>query len=340
MAATTKDKPKPRLKNLDDLFKLNDGVNPLDISEPIIQTQPHDKRVIIFIVIDKLTPFKGHPFRLYEGERLDDMVASIRANGVLVPIIVRKIDAKLEILAGHNRVNAAKLVGLDKIPAIVFENLSDDDAMVYVIETNLIQRSFADMTHSEKAAVIALHHSKMFSQRKRDNIVEQINKLSNPHQYKENDDNGQVDQKLYSRDKTAKEYNLSSKTVARYLRINQLVPALKSRLDNDDFAFIPAVTLSYMKDTEQALIDDCLERNGFSIDMKKADLLRQFTDKGKLNAENVYKILSGQTTPKPNRTPTVKVNKTVYARYFKPNQPAKEVQEIVEKALAMYFEQQ
>ena len=61
---------------------------------------------------------------------------------------------------------------------------------------------------------------------------------------------------------------------------------------------------------------------------------------GKRNGESVYKILMGETAPKPNRTPTVKVDKAVYARYFKPNQPAKEVQDIVEKALEMYFTQQ
>ena len=160
MAATTK--PKPRLKNLDELFDLNGGVNPLEQTIPIMDTQPVSRRVVISLSVGELIPFKGHPFRLYEGERLDDMVESIKANGVLVPIIVRKVGAAFEILAGHNRVNAVKLAGLNEVPAIVLENISDEDALVYVIETNLIQRSFADMTHSEKAAVIALHHSKIW----------------------------------------------------------------------------------------------------------------------------------------------------------------------------------
>ena len=104
MSELVKEKPKkPSLKNLDDLFNLNSGVNPLEQSVPIIETQPHSKRTITLEAIEKLKPFPGHPFRLYEGERLDDMVASIRANGVLIPIIVRKIDIMLEILAGHNR---------------------------------------------------------------------------------------------------------------------------------------------------------------------------------------------------------------------------------------------
>ncbi|MCL2773624.1 MAG: ParB N-terminal domain-containing protein [Oscillospiraceae bacterium] len=338
MAATNKDKPKPRLKNLDDLFQLNNGVNPLDVSVPVIEPQLINKRIITTLAIDKLTPFKGHPFRLYEGERLDDMVASIKANGVLVPIIVRKVDSTLEILAGHNRVNAAKLAGFDEIPAIVYENISDEDAIIYVIETNLIQRSFTDMTHTEKAAVIALHHSKMFSQGKRNDILEQIEMLESPHEYKENETSSQLGTKLRTDEKIGESYSLSRNTIARYLRLQYLIPALKSQLDNGDISFLPAVTLSFLKEAEQELVDDCMGRNGLSVDMKKADLLRQFSEKGKLNGESVYRILSGETTPKPNRTPIVKIDKAVYARYFKPNQPAKEVQETVEKALEMYFQ--
>ena len=336
MATNFKDKAKPRLKNLDDLFNLNDGKNPLD--EPVMQL--HHRRAVISIAIKELAPFKGHPFRLYDSERLDDMVASIKANGVLVPIIARRIEAILEILAGHNRVNAAKLAGFDEVPTIILDNVSDEDAMVYIIETNLIQRSFADMTHTEKAAVIALHHSKMFSQGKRNDIIEQLKMLENPYECREKATFGQVDQKLYSRETIAKEYNLSSKTVARYLRIQQLIPELKTLLDDGNLAFLTAVTLSFLKEGEQELIADCMERNNLSVDMKKADMLRQFSEKGKLNGESVYRVLTGETSPKPNRTPTVKVNKVVYAKYFKPNQPAKEVQSIVEKALEMYFEQQ
>jgi len=188
--------------------------------------------------------------------------------------------------------------------------------------------------------VIALHHSKMLSQGKRNDILEHIKMLENPHEYKENDTIGQVGQKMYSRETIAKEYNLASKTVARYLRVNQLIPVLKPLLDNGGIPFIAAVELSFLKETEQELVTDYLERDGAKIDMKKADLLRQYSHKDKLNGESVRRILSGEATPKPKRTPTIKVDKALYAKYFKPNQSAKEVQGIVEKALEMYFGQQ
>ncbi len=330
---------KPYLKNLDDLFNLNNNENPLEQSIPILETQPASRREVSTIGIDKLTPFNGHPFRLYEGERLDDMVSSIKANGVLVPVIARVTANGLEILAGHNRVHAARLAGLNDVPAIVLENISDEDAMAYVIETNLIQRSFADMTHTEKAAVIALHHSKMFSQGKRNDILEQIKMLENPHEYGADETCAQVAHKLKSREKVAMEYGLSKDTVARYLRVNRLIPALKTELDDGIIAFMSAVALSYLKEAEQELVAGCIERNQLAVDIKKAEALRLLSEKGKINGESVYRVLSGEATPKPNRTPTVKINKTVYAKYFKPTQPAKEIQSIVEAALEKYFEQ-
>ena len=340
MAANNLDKAKPRLKNLDDLFNLNDGVNPLEETVSLIETQPHHKRAVMFIAIEKLKPFSGHPFRLYEGERLDDMVASIRANGVLVPIIVRRVESVLEILAGHNRVNAAKLAGLEDVPAITLENVSDEDAMVYVIETNLIQRSFADMTHTEKAAVIALHHSKMFSQGKRNDILEQIKMLENPHEYRDDATFPPVGERIHSVKKVGEMYSLSKNTVSRYIRIQHLIPTLRSFLDDESLAFRSAVEISFLKESEQELVADCIIHRGLTVDMKKADMLRQYSSKGKLNAESVYKILSGDANPKPNRTPTVKIDKAVYAKYFKQNQSAKEVQGIIEKTLAMFFDSQ
>ena len=135
-------------------------------------------------------------------------------------------------------------------------------------------------------------------------------------------------------------YSLSSRTVSRYLRLHHLNPALKTLLDKGDFAISSAVTLSYLKEAEQKYLADCMERNNLSVDMKKADTLRKYSEKGKLDRDIINRILSGTVLHKPNRTPTVKVRGEVYAKYFKPNQPVKEVQDIVERALKLYFENQ
>lgn len=95
--------------------------------------------------IDSIKPFQDHPFHLYEGERLEDMVQSIKDHGVLNPVIVRTTEDDYEMLSGHNRQNAVRLAGFTEIPAIVKNDLPDTDAYVYVIETNLMQRSFSDL---------------------------------------------------------------------------------------------------------------------------------------------------------------------------------------------------
>lgn len=117
-------------------------------------------RGVQMVPVKSIQPFHDHPFHLYEGERLEDMIASVKEHGVLNPVIVQKLDTGYEMLSGHNRWNAAKLAGIKEIPAIVKTGLSEEEAYVYVIETNLMQRSFSDLAISEKAAVLKARYEK------------------------------------------------------------------------------------------------------------------------------------------------------------------------------------
>ena len=94
------------------------------------------KNAVRSIDIDKLIPYKNHCFKLYEGERLDDMVRSVQQYGIMVPIIVRNVPNSdtYEILSGHNRVNAAKIAGKKNVPTIIKENLPDEFAELYLVE--------------------------------------------------------------------------------------------------------------------------------------------------------------------------------------------------------------
>jgi ParB family chromosome partitioning protein len=92
------------------------------------------------------------------------MVRSIRDFGIIIPIIVRMKGEFYEILPGHNRANADKAAGLKKVPGIIKENLEDEEAMLIVTETNLMQRSFSDMLHSERATALSKHHKALSSQ--------------------------------------------------------------------------------------------------------------------------------------------------------------------------------
>ena len=359
-------KPKSRLKYLEDLYNPESDVQPeenapasvdsaLDkiLNRAAAQVNPiggsltNSSRItkhqllsfVRNVNLAELQPFNGHPFHEYEGERLQDMVESVRSHGILVPIIVRQNESGLEILAGHNRVKAAKIAGLSTIPAVILEDISDEEAWFYAVETNLMQRSFTDLTHSEKAAVIAVQHSKLFSPGKRNDILNELVKLEKPHDINGKQTAPQVGERLRSDQLVAEMYSLSKNTVARYLRVNKLTPELKNRLDNGSIPFMPAVTLSFLKLDEQVSLDECLTEANLSVNLKSSDLLRQYSEKGILTNENIILILKGEIgrRVKPNRTPTVKISKAVYAKYFKPEQTAKEVQDIVRKALEVYF---
>ena len=289
--------------------------------------------------LDKLQPFKQHPFKLYDNERLADMADSIKSNGVIVPIIVRPIDDfTYEILSGHNRAEAAKAAGLDTIPAIVREGLTDDEAMLVVTETNLLQRSFSDLLHSERAVTLSMHHEALKKQGKRTDLIEDIENMVNISSIAASETYSQVANKSKSISKIGKTYDLSKDTVARYLRINKLIQAHKNRLDNGEISFIPAVILSYLTSEQQQIVDDILCASHYKVDMKKAETLRTTTEKKPLTHEDVEQILAGnkRSTSK-QRIPAFKIKPKILAKYFKPDDKSDEIEEVIIKALELYY---
>lgn len=281
------------------------------------------------IAIDAIVPFHDHPFHLYEGERLQDMVESIKAHGILNPVIVRKIERGYEMLAGHNRLNAAKIAGLTEVPAIVKENLSDEDAYVYVIETNMLQRSFADLLPSEKAAVLVARYEKISSQGKRNDIMRELVALETQNGTCGHD----VHKSQKSRDGLGEEYGMTGRNIARYMRIDRLIPEFKDAVDKGTLAMVAAVDLSYLNVKMQKLIQQVAEAEGKQLKPKQAVELRKM---GKyITKEAVEDVLAGKEQKKPQSV-SVKLPMELYEKYFA-QMDAEAVHEIMEKALEEYF---
>ena len=196
--------------------KIFDAVDLLTEDTSAQTTEAKSENGVEQIAIDSIKAFHNHPFHLYEGERLDDMVESIHEHGVVHPVIVLKTDDGYEMLSGHNRANAAKLAGLIEVPAIVKVGLSEAEAYVYVIETNLMQRSFAELMPSEKAAVMAAHYDKVCCQGKKNDIIRELQILNGANPDDTCCHNGN---KLKSLDVIASEYGFSSRNAARYPEI-------------------------------------------------------------------------------------------------------------------------
>ncbi|MDK2919950.1 MAG: ParB family transcriptional regulator, chromosome partitioning protein [Candidatus Petromonas sp.] len=304
--------------------------------------EPTENTGVIELDIDTLKPFHNHPFKIYEGKRLDDMVQSIKEMGVMLPIIVRKSENETyEILSGHNRVNAARLAGLDKVPAVIKDNLTDDEAMLVVTETNLMQRSFSDMLPSERAKSLKAHHDALSQQGVRTDLINEIKNLVNADKIEDSETSSQVAKKLTSLEKVGQNYDLSKDTVARYIRLNYLIDELLKKVDDGEIAFIPAVSISYLNENEQGLVHEITNENNYKVDLKKAELLKAYSKSGKLNPETIEGILSGEIDQKKKKkkASVFKLKRELIYRFFDENQKSKEIEEIIEKALEMYFDQ-
>lgn len=296
------------------------------------------------IQIDKLRPFRNHPFKLYEGQRFNDICESIKENGVLLPIIVKPLDdGNYEILSGHNRTAAAKIAGLTTLPAIIRDNLSDDEAMLIVTETNLIQRSFRDLSHSERALILAVHYRTIKHQGKRTDLIKEITDLiqngENISKNAEFSTYSPVGNKTKSIEKVGREYELSKNSVARYLRVNMLIDSLKNRLDNGEFAIRTAVEISYLKFEQQENLDMVLDSPMYRLDMKKAAQLRECSEKKIMTANDIEEILAGLAKKKRNhawKVIIVKLKPKMLAKYFAQEQKSEEIETEIFKALDFY----
>ena len=281
------------------------------------------------IAVDKIEPFHEHPFKLYQGERLDDMVESVKEHGILTPVIVRKTASGYEMLAGHNRQNAAKLAGMKEVPAIVKEDLEDEEAWVYVVETNVMQRSFNDLSVTERIAVLATRYDKVCGTKKREEIMEELHRL--------NGDGGHhVHQQAKSRELIGQEYGMTGRNIARYVRCNQLIPAFKDMLDDGSLTMVVGVEVSFLSPEEQALVYGVMEKNCIKLKNDTAKRLRAAA--GTITEESVQTILGlDKPVSEVKRPVSVKLPAKVYHRYFA-NVAAKDVQGILEEALDLYFE--
>ena len=285
------------------------------------------------IELDLLEAYHDHPFTLYTGKRLDDMVESVKENGILSPIIVlKKEDEAYEILSGHNRVNAARLANLKTVPCIIKENLSDKEAYTYVIETNLMQRSFSDLLPTEKALVLKMQYEKIANQGKRNDLQKEINNLEQGIIEKENKSEDKTD----SRKILGKEYSLSGASIARYLRLNELSKSWKQEVDSEKIGLTMAVDLSYLpKKIQEYLYQQCeeLELSLKPSDAKALHLMNNETD---LTRDMITSYLLDIKKPKVKEYHNIKLSQQTYQKFFK-DESKEEIEDIIEQALEMYF---
>ena len=224
------------------------------------------------IEISKIHPFKNHPFKVLDDEKMQDLVESVKINGVLTPVLLRMDENEdYEMVSGHRRMHAAQLAGLTTIPAIVRE-LSDDDAIVAMVDAN-IQRE--ELLPSEKAFAYKMKLDAM----KRQGIRTDLTCVQNEHK------SGKK-----SRELLGEQVGISSVQVTRYIRLTELIPELLDLVDNKKLQFTVAVDISYIDKEVQGWIYEYICDTGF-IKPKQIAALRNQLNDGPINQIQMLSLI-------------------------------------------------
>lgn len=252
-----------------------------------------------------LDPWQGsdgerQPFKAYTDAKLQELAESIKQHGVIEAICVRpKADGRMEIIAGHNRVAAARLAGLATVPAIV-QQLDDAQAAIMLVDSNLQHRE--TLLPSEKAFAYKLRLESMKRQGQRTDLT-----------------SGQIVRKLECTDQIGKDESESGRQIRRYIRLTYLVPALLDMVDNGKPGFAAAVDLSFLGQDEQTALLEVMEQEHIKApNGAQAKALRKASADSTtgLTAEDILQVLRPVPSQASPKSKTISVSRDELAGYM------------------------
>ena len=247
------------------------------------------------VPLSELHPFVGHPFEVRDDEDMQKLVDSIRENGVLTNLTVRRrTEGGYEIISGHRRFHAAQRAGLTAVKVQV-RDIDDDQAIIDMVDSNIQREHISPM---EKAKAYAMKLNAIKHQGSRTDLT-----------------SGQIVQKL-SVEKVAEGTTDGYKTIQRFIRLNNLVPDLQKKVDDGSLKFNPAVELSYLTSTEQNDFLDYIESQSCSPSLSQAQKLKAASKEGALNHGKLLEIMDTKKPSVPPRDPTLTISVSKIARYF------------------------
>ena len=234
------------------------------------------------IPISEIDEFPDHPFKVLMDEDMEQLVESIKRNGVMTPATVRlKEDGRYELISGHRRKKACELAGLETLKCEVKE-LTRDEAIIVMVESNL-QRSV--ILPSEKAFAYKMRLEAMNRQAGRpskDNLTPMVSDL----------DTTRTNEKL------GKEVGESREQIRRYIRLTELVPEILQMVDERQIAFRPAVEISYLTEEQQYTLLEAMEYNDATPSLAQAIKMKKYNQDGKPTSEVIQSIMEEE---KPNQ---------------------------------------
>ena len=265
------------------------------------------------IEIRRIHAFPNHPFKVLDDEKMDTLVDSIRENGILNPVIVRPDQSgNYEMISGHRRLHAAKIVGLKKVPAIVKE-MSDDEAIIKMVDAN-IQRE--EILPSEWAFSFMMKMEAMSRQGQRNDLT-----------------SGQNVPKLTS-DVIGEENGMSGRQVKRYIRLTELIPELLECTDNKKIGLVMAVDLSYLDEQVQKWVYEYFKENGF-LKPVQVEALKNYPNLSNVTQFSVISIMN-DALPKKSKESKLSFSAKKLDKYFPPQYSTKERENIIIQLLEQW----
>lgn len=294
------------LKSVDDIFQTEE--NRADTQRERVQEIP----------LDQLKPFRNHPFKVRDDQRMLDTVDSIREYGVLVPAIARPDpNGGYELISGHRRKRGCEMAGLQTMPVIV-RNMDDDAATIVMVDSNL-QRE--ELLPSERAFAYRMKLEALKHQGARTDRT-----------------SGQVVQKSkLSVEIVAEQAGENYKQVQRFIRLTELIPELLDMVDERKLAFNPAVEVSYLKRDEQRMLLEAMDAEQTTPSLSQAQRLKKFSQEGRLTEEAMSAIMSEE---KKSDMDKVTLRSDTLYKYFPKSYTPKQMEQTIIRLLDVWKQRQ
>ena len=271
------------------------------------------------VKISELHDFKGNPYGIRDNEDMEQLVESIKENGVIETPIVRPLKTGgYEILSGHRRKYACIRAGINEIKVDVRE-MDDDMAIITMVDSNL-QRT--DVLPSERAFAYKMKLDAMKNQGKRNDL----NKI------KDDETSRQLVEKFSASEQLGKETGQSGRTIQRYVRLTYLEKPILELVDNDLMAISPAVEISFLTKQEQENLIETMESEDRTPSYSQAIRMHKLSEQGTLDMDKIFEIM---TEEKPNQKEQIKLPVDSLQKYFPrevtPDEMIQTIQELLEK---------
>ena len=268
------------------------------------------------IPISELFPFKDHPFRVLDDEAMQRTVESISQFGVLAPAIARpRPEGGYEIIAGHRRLHASQLLGLETMPVLV-RQMDDDTAIITMVDSNLQRET---MLPSERARAFKMKMDAMKRQGYRSDLTS--GQLGGKLEWKE------------TREIIAEQTGESARQIQRYVNLTNLIPELMEMVDNKKIAFNPAVELSFLTAEEQTNLLDAMEYGQSTPSLSQAQRLKKLSQDGGCDRMAMYAMMSEE---KKSELDKVTIDGNDLRKFFPKSYTPKQMHDVIIKLLTQW----